>query len=181
MTDQLAKGAAAETQLDRHFADRFHITPATRAQQRQGIDRHFTHRQSGATYTIEYKTDWTAARTGNAFVETVSVDSAAIPGWVYTSQAEWLAYFLPDHATIYLLAFPTLRACLPQWGPPAKRPHRFRTAAITPWASWCLCLNSRRSPPASKRLDDSVYSTYNKPMKQQPKLAIVQPTERHDP
>jgi hypothetical protein len=115
MTDQLAKGAAAETQLDRHFADRFHITSATRAQQRQGIDRHFTHRQSGATYTIEYKTDWTAGRTGNAFVETVSVDSAAIPGWVYTSQAEWLAYFLPAPATIYLIAFPTLRACLPQW------------------------------------------------------------------
>ena len=26
--------------------------------------------------TIEYKTDWSAARTGNAFIELISVDSA---------------------------------------------------------------------------------------------------------
>ena len=115
MAHQLAKGEAAEAHLDRHFATRFHIAPATRAQQRQGIDRHFTHRQSGATYTIEYKTDWKAAHTGNAFVETVSIDREKIPGWAYTSQAEWLAYFLPSHSTIYLIHFSELRRRLPQW------------------------------------------------------------------
>ncbi len=115
MADQLAKGETAETILDRHFAGRCIIQPATRAQQRQGIDRVFIHRQSGASYTVEYKTDWTAARTGNAFVETVSVDTKGIAGWVYTSQAEWLAYFIPAHSTIYLIAFTDLRARLPHW------------------------------------------------------------------
>ena len=115
MTDQRKKGEAAEVRLDRHFADRFLIAPASREQQRQGIDRLFTHRESGSTYTIEYKTDWTAARTGNAFVETVSVDTADIPGWAYTSQAEWLVYFIPKQRTIYLIAFDDLRANLPHW------------------------------------------------------------------
>lgn len=115
MADQLAKGEAAEATLDRHFANRCIIQPATRAQQRQGIDRIFIHRQSGASYTVEYKTDWTAARTGNAFVETVSVDSQGVPGWAYTSQAEWLVYFIPEQSTIYLIAFSDLRARLPHW------------------------------------------------------------------
>ena len=71
MVEQLAQGEGAEARLDRHFAGRCIIQPATRAQQQVGIDRLFTHRQTGLTYTVEYKTDWTAGRTGNAFIETV--------------------------------------------------------------------------------------------------------------
>ena len=115
MDQQLRKGEAAEARLDLHFAARFHIAPASRTQQRQGIDRIFTDHTSGKIYTVEYKTDWTAARTGNAFLETISVDTANIPGWVYTSQADWLAYFVPQQAVIYLIAFTALRARLPQW------------------------------------------------------------------
>ncbi|MEZ4614513.1 MAG: hypothetical protein R2867_03220 [Caldilineaceae bacterium] len=115
MRKQLHKGEAAEAALDRHFADRFHVVAATRKQQRQGIDRIFTQRASGQIYTMEYKTDWTAARTGNAFVETISVDREGIPGWVYTSHAEWLVYFVPANFTIYLIAFADLRARLPHW------------------------------------------------------------------
>lgn len=115
MTQQLAKGAGAEARLDRHFADRFQIEPATHNQQRQGIDRRFTHRESGIIYTVEYKTDWTAGRTGNAFVETVSVDRERTPGWAYSSQAEWLVYFVPKRLTIYRIAFTDLRARLPLW------------------------------------------------------------------
>lgn len=115
MNGQLQKGEAAETQLDQHFADRFQIVPATREQQRQGIDRLFTHRETAKSYTIEYKTDWTAGRTGNAFVETVSVDMEGIPGWAYSSQADWLAYYVPGNATIYLIRFTHLRVQLPQW------------------------------------------------------------------
>lgn len=115
MSYQLQKGEAAEAQLDCHFATRFQITQATRAQQRQGIDRVFTKHATGDSYTIEYKTDWTAGRTGNAFVETVSVDTEEIPGWAYTSQAEWLAYFVPDRSTVYLLQFTQLRQQLPHW------------------------------------------------------------------
>lgn len=120
MNWQLARGEDAERRLDRHFANRFHIAPATRAQQRQGIDRHFKPRRTvqnspGAAFTVEYKTDWTAARTGNAFIETVSVDSQGIPGWVYTSRADWLAYYVPGLHRVYLITFAALRARLPAW------------------------------------------------------------------
>ena len=115
MVEQLAQGEGAEARLDRHFAGRCIIQPATRAQQQVGIDRLFTHRQTGLTYTVEYKTDWTAGRTGNAFIETVSVDIQQIPGWAYTAQAEWLVYFVPTRLQIYLIAFTDLRAQLPTW------------------------------------------------------------------
>lgn len=115
MNRQLARGENAEQRLDEHFSDRFEITPATRAQQRQGIDRIFQHCETGAHYAIEYKTDWTAAQTGNAFVETVSVDTQNKPGWAYASQADWLIYYVPGTGTIYIVSFAALRRNLPQW------------------------------------------------------------------
>lgn len=115
MAQQLRKGETAEAHLDQHFADRFRIVPASREQQRLGIDRIFIKHTTGHSYTVEYKTDWTAGRTGNAFVETVSVDSGQIPGWAYSSHAEWLLYFVPATRTIYLITFADLRAQLSQW------------------------------------------------------------------
>lgn len=115
MDQQLHNGEGAEARLDRHFADRFDIVPANREQQRQGIDRIFTHRVTGTSYAIEYKTDWAAAHTGNAFIETISVDTKNIPGWAYTAQAEWLVYFVPKRLTIYLIRFTDLRTLLPHW------------------------------------------------------------------
>lgn len=115
MGQQLEKGEGAEARLDRHFSGRFHIEHATREEQRLGIDRYFTHRTSRKVYPVEYKTDWTAGRTGNAFVETISVDTENIPGWAYTSQAEWLVYFIPTRLKIYLISFADLRAQLPHW------------------------------------------------------------------
>ena len=115
MGRQLARGEEAERQLDAHFADRFVIIPATREQQRQGIDRVFTQRKSGKPYLIEYKTDWTAGRTNNAFIETISVDTLNIPGWAYSSTAEWLIYFVPHRKQIYIAHFAKLRESLEDW------------------------------------------------------------------
>ncbi|MEZ4707311.1 MAG: hypothetical protein R3A44_08910 [Caldilineaceae bacterium] len=115
MQAQLLKGEEAERQLDTHFADRFLITPATRQEQRQGIDRIFTKRDTGRQYKIEYKTDWTAGRTGNAFVETVSVDTMNVLGWVYTSLAQWLIYFVPARRQIFIVRVETLRAQIETW------------------------------------------------------------------
>ena len=112
---QLSRGEGAEQQLDDHFADRFTIAPATREQQRQGIDRLFTRRDTGRLYTIEYKTDWTAGRTGNVFIETVSVDTMHIPGWAYSSTAQWLIYWVPPLAQICLIRLRTLRRHLDAW------------------------------------------------------------------
>lgn len=112
-TEQKQSGAYGERYLDDFFSRWYAITPATEAQQRQGIDRHFTRRDNG-TLTIEYKTDWSAARTGNAFIELISVDCRFVVGWAYSSCADILLYLVPATA-IYVVKFAQLRLQLPVW------------------------------------------------------------------
>lgn len=53
----------------------------------------------------------------------MSVDTAGKAGWALTSQAEILAYYLPEADLVYLLRMETLRRLVPQWQ------QRFRTRA----------------------------------------------------
>jgi len=108
-------GEAAEAMLDAHFGNWFDITPATDAEQRKGIDRHYTLRIDGRVFTVEYKCDLIAGKTGNAFVETVSVDSAHRSGWGYTCSANWLLYFVPDDLLVYMLRMRDVTKLLPHW------------------------------------------------------------------
>lgn len=115
---QLEEGQKYEQRLDEHFRTfQVQITPATMEQQRQGIDRVFFFPATGSIDTIEYKADSIAGKTGNAFIETVSVDTPSIskPGWAITSQAKYLAYMVTDPETIYLILMQRLRANLPTW------------------------------------------------------------------
>jgi hypothetical protein len=115
---QLSIGAQYEAQLDAHFARWFSITPASRAQQRHGIDRVFVHRQTGKRYTVEYKADTLAGSTGNAFIEVESIDAPGRPkrpGWAMSSQADVLIYLVVEPETIYALRLRTLRKRLGQW------------------------------------------------------------------
>jgi hypothetical protein len=116
-TDQLDKGKQAESQLDAHFSEWCDIVPATADEQRRGIDRWFTNRITGRIASVEYKTDWRAARSGNAFIETVSVDTSHKAGWVYTCAADWLLYFCPGRngEQAYWVSLLVLRAALAQW------------------------------------------------------------------
>lgn len=134
--DKLKEGQRAEAFLDRFFSRDYFIAPTTRAEQRQGIDRWFTRRTSGARFAVEYKSDKAASRTGNAFVETTSVDTAGKAGWAFTSHADVLVYYLPDDELLYVLTMPKLRAVLPTWiaGYP-KRPARNRE-----YNTWGLCV-----------------------------------------
>ena len=120
--EQKARGSAGEQFLDRWFAGRYDIRPATRSEQQRGIDRIFTNRQTGRHLAVEYKTDYKAARTGNAFVETISVDTAGRAGWAYSSAADYLIYYSPDDGLIYVLALEVLRRELPRWV--REYPHR---------------------------------------------------------
>jgi hypothetical protein len=121
---QLRKGEIAEQMLDTYFLPHYRIQYATMAQQREGIDRIFHPRTGAASFTLQYKADWTASRTGDAFVETVSVDSCRIPGWVYTSTATWLVYYLPVDSYAYALRMATVRAAVSRWR------HQYRTRRI---------------------------------------------------
>lgn len=111
--EQLAIGERDEDRLDRHFGQFFSIDKATAAEQRQGIDRHFIGKER--KFTVEYKSDHRAFETGNAFVETVSVDTKNTPGWIYTSKASYLFYFMPDADLCYILTFLKLRNRLRKW------------------------------------------------------------------
>lgn len=112
---QLEQGEQGEAFLDRYFARWFRILPATPDEQREWIDRWFYALRRPRSFAVEYKTDWTASRTGNAFIETVSVDTCDRAGWAYTSEADVLLYYLPGSATIYVLTLTALRYRLPFW------------------------------------------------------------------
>lgn len=101
--------------LDDFSARWYTIRQASLIEQRQGIDRHFTDKKTGIATTVEYKADTTASRTGNAFVETVSVDATGKLGWAYTSQADWLFYYLPQDGLLYFWHFAEFRKHLPRW------------------------------------------------------------------
>ncbi len=115
MKAQLSKGEEAEALIDALFAVEWQISLASRSQQRRGIDRIFVSRKSGQQHAVEYKTDWTAGRTENIFIETVSVDAEDKPGWAYASQADWLFYYIPGKNLLCVMDFAALRAQLPRW------------------------------------------------------------------
>ncbi len=67
--------------------------------QKAGIDR-IIDRQDGTSSTVEYKFDVAAKRTGNLFFETVAVDSQNLPGWGWTSQADYWIFLIPEQEII---------------------------------------------------------------------------------
>lgn len=107
-------GTQYEQKLDEFFKTLIFVYPATAEEQRKGIDRWFVDEDEDFL-SVEYKTDLRASRTGNAFVETVSVDSRNVLGWVYTSRADVLCYFVPGNQTVWLICMVHMREHLPDW------------------------------------------------------------------
>lgn len=146
---QLRAGSRGEQTLDAVFAADWMITPATDAEQRQGVDRHFQHRTHGQRWTVEYKTDYAAGRTHNAFLETISVDATNKPGWVYTCQADWVLYFAVGEGLVYWCRPVTLQHYvrhLAHWRRPVSVPNRdYRT--------WGYCVPLRVLERIAGRID----------------------------
>lgn len=115
--NKLKEGEEGEAFLDDYFRERgYDIRPASDAEQRQGIDRWMKRAAPDSKwFPVEYKTDAVASRTGNAFVETVSVDTSGKRGWAYTSRSDWLIYYVPGDDIIYIIDFVALRLELPRW------------------------------------------------------------------
>jgi hypothetical protein len=118
---QLALGVEDEQAILRYLAPDWHIEPASVADQRRGIDYHLTHRQNTRKFSIEIKSDRTASKTGNAFIETYSVFPDK-QGWAHTCQADWIFYYLPIDALVYVFKPQKLRDRLGDWQ--AKYPRR---------------------------------------------------------
>jgi hypothetical protein len=114
---QLAEGESYETQIDAFFRSNFNvqISAVDRTTQRRGIDRVWYDVKDDRTWTVEYKADSLAGKTGNAFIETISVDTTGKLGWAYTSQASLLVYLVTEPQTVYVISMARLRRCLPRW------------------------------------------------------------------
>lgn len=90
---QFTRGKDVEAFLDDFFrADGWQITQTTPHEERALClgDRRFA--RDGSTYLVEYKSGIQTFYTGNLFLETVSVDTAQKPGWVYTCRADFIFY-----------------------------------------------------------------------------------------
>lgn len=99
-----------------------------------GIDRLLT-RPDGSVVTVEYKFDLAASRTGNIFFETVSVDQRDIPGWGWSSQADYWIFLLTTNEILVV------------------KPSRFRTLV---WES--------RFQTTEKKIPNSNYNTLGVPI-----------------
>lgn len=106
--EQLRKGKEAERFLDEYFTKQdFYIEHIRLSDElKLGIDRVFY--RHGMRWTVEYKTDFLADKTGNAFIETKSVDDEKL-GWLYTSLSQIIFYYVPGLKKIYSLDVVILR------------------------------------------------------------------------
>lgn len=105
------QGKKGESFLDRYFSLWYKVEPVSLDEERaHGYDRIFKGLYPAFEYLakapveqmrVEYKTDYLAAKTGNVFIETISVSTAGKKGWIYTSHADLLVYFIPPIFRIY--------------------------------------------------------------------------------
>ena len=113
---QLQAGEAGERALDAYFSQFYEITVVlTREQKRDGIDRLFVGKRDRIRFSVEYKTDYLASKTGNCFIETVSMDTTDAPGWAVKSLAQVLVYYIPGWNRIYMLPMYVLKGALREW------------------------------------------------------------------
>ena len=112
----LQKAQEGEATLDNYFSKWYTIQNVTMAFQKRGIDRIFLAKVPEPTpMAVEYKIDYRARQTGNAYIETVAWDdgSRSKKGWAYTCEADVLAYC--NNFEILLLEPLVLRPYLEQW------------------------------------------------------------------
>jgi len=113
--DSLEDGEKHEKVLDDYYSQWFYIQPVSFAAQKSGIDRTWTNISDNFRYSVEYKADSTAANTGNAFIETISVDTTNTMGWAYTSCSQLMIYYIPPLKKAYRCAILSLKHLLRGW------------------------------------------------------------------
>lgn len=92
-TVQFTNGKAAEAFLDEYFRSIGYAIRQTTPHEERVLclgDRQF--RLNGSAFFVEYKSGIQTFYTGNIFLETISVDTASKPGWVYTCRADFVYY-----------------------------------------------------------------------------------------
>jgi hypothetical protein len=100
---QLEIGKQIESELDRYFSRWYEIQSVSlEVEKTQGIDRIFISKATGEIKSVEYKSDFKSASTGNIYVE-LSVDSDngySKPGWAVHSVADIILYCIINQGII---------------------------------------------------------------------------------
>lgn len=112
------KAETYNRRLDVHFANRFQVVACeTGASQLAGVDRIFTTYKSGLRISVEYKCDFRAARTGNAFIETRQrwEDGRLVRGWGFTCLAQGIIYLVTGTEKIYFVDSLKMKKELPYY------------------------------------------------------------------
>jgi len=133
-TEQLEKGMEGEEVLDQYFSKWYRIKHASIDEQvRDKLDRWFQpkHNPDSGWISVDYKTDDKADKTGNLFIETMSMVEMNKPGWAWASKAMKVIYYtLPD--TVYILDMDILRNQLVYWH---SKKRKQRTVKNEMWSS----------------------------------------------
>lgn len=115
---QLTLGQKGELELDGFFRRRgYEIEPVPLSEQLRGIDRVFT--ITGASFNVEYKTDYKAKDTGNVYVETygeIWYDNSRAPkkGWGKAGHSDYIVIYAPG-AFLAWVKTKTLHDTVPEW------------------------------------------------------------------
>lgn len=117
-SDRYAEGKIGEQRIIDYFSDNWHVVNSNYRDQKRGIDFYFRHKANGSFYTVELKSDTKAAVSGNAFIETISVDATSTPkpGWAITCEADYIFYYIPPKELLLVLKPETIKQSLPTWG-----------------------------------------------------------------
>ena len=111
---QLKLGQGYEKDIFEHLKkDNWIIDIGDRSFQQQGIDCIIS--KGDLTYSIEIKSDTRASKTGNLFIETISVDRQNKKGWAYTTQSDFIFYYLPIDLIVYILSSKWVKASVKKW------------------------------------------------------------------
>ncbi len=101
--DQVSIGKQGEDLLDQWLNSLYTVIDVSdiKQYQKRGIDRVLI-RPDQSVVTVEYKFDLASARTGNLFFETVSIDTRNIPGWGWSSEADYWIFLLPSKEVLVI-------------------------------------------------------------------------------
>ena len=113
--DDLLRGENGEDAVHNYMRQWYDVEYATPFEQRQGLDATYTNQTTGESHTVEVKVDEVAGRTGNVFIETISVDYPTKAGWVWTCQADQLIYWLPRQRLLIGFELEKLQLVVRDW------------------------------------------------------------------
>jgi len=114
--EQLLVGQIGEDVIDSHLLNKYGMKAEKVSPEldQLGVDR-IIRGGLGTTWSAEYKTDFVAGKTHNAFIETVSVDSSNKLGWSRTSIAQWILYYVPPDGLLYFLETTEVKKKIDEW------------------------------------------------------------------